>query len=316
MKLLIAGAAGQLGSAFVSELAKYQPLHNDKNSQISFTACNRNELDITNPGQVERVISQQQPDFVINTAAYTQVDLAEVEQEKAYAINQAGPANLAQICERLSIPLIHFSTDCVFDGRKKTAWVEQDATEPVSVYGASKLAGEQAVQQLCDKHLILRVSWVFSEFGRNFVRTMLQLGATHQQLRVVDDQFGKPTCAHEIVRVVLQILKTTPGRWGIYHLAQPEPISWHGFAEAIFAQARASDQSGSPLVVKNVLAVPTSGYPTAAQRPANSVLNTTKLEQTFGVELTGWRQSLAATLSALGSEVEQKQGQELGQNNE
>ena len=305
MKLLITGAAGQLGSAFVSELAKYQPLHNDKNSQISFTACNRSELDITNPDQVERVISRQQPDFVINTAAYTQVDLAEVEQEKAYAINQAGPANLAQICEKFSIPLIHFSTDCVFDGRKKTAWVEEDTTGPLSVYGASKLAGEQAVQQLCEKHLILRVSWVFSEFGRNFVRTMLQLGATHQQLRVVDDQFGKPTCAVEIVRLVLQILETNPGHWGIYHLAQPEPISWHGFAEAIFAQARASDQSGGQLVVKNVLAVPTSGYPTPAKRPANSVLDTTRLEQTFGVELTGWRQSLAATLSALGSEVVQ-----------
>jgi len=293
LKLLISGAAGQLGQAFVQEL-KRQP-------NIVFVACSRSELDITDMDNVRQVITQAQPDFVVNTAAYTQVDLAETETEAAYRINQLGPANLAQVCQDLDIPLIHFSTDCVFDGHKQGPWTEDDPTAPLSVYGASKLAGEQAVQQHCNKHLIFRVSWVFSEFGHNFVRTMLQLGSSREQLHVVNDQFGKPTCAREIARVVLEILPKHQVQWGLYHLAQPEVISWHGFAEEIFAQARSGDQISSSLLVKNVSPISTSGYPTPAKRPSNSVLDSIKLEQTFSVKLTGWRQSLAATVSALGS---------------
>ena len=193
MKLLITGAAGQLGQAFVSALKQ--------RSDIEFIACNRNDLDITNANNVRQVITQAEPDFVINTAAYTQVDLAESEMDKAYLVNQTGAANLAQVCQQLDIPLLHFSTDCVFDGKKQGAYTENDPTQALGVYGASKLAGEKAVEQFCTKHLIFRVSWLFSEFGHNFVKTMLDLGSTREQLRVVSDQIGKPTCAAEVVRV-------------------------------------------------------------------------------------------------------------------
>ena len=300
MKLLITGAAGQLGQAFVSALKQ--------RSDIEFIACNRNDLDITNANNVRQVITQAQPDFVINTAAYTQVDLAESEMDKAYLVNQTGAASLAQVCQQLDIPLLHFSTDCVFDGKKQGAYTENDATQALGVYGASKLAGEKAVEQFCTKHLIFRVSWLFSEFGHNFVKTMLALGSTREQLRVVSDQIGKPTCAAEVVRVILEILptlynefdsesdKNLDSKWGIYHLAQPDVISWHGFAQAIFSQVVFDREK---LSVKEILPLPTSGYPTPAQRPANSALDSTKLQQTFGIALIDWQQSLAQTLSAL-----------------
>ena len=300
MKLLITGAAGQLGQAFVSALKQ--------RSDIEFIACNRNDLDITNANNVRQVITQAQPDFVINTAAYTQVDLAESEMDKAYLVNQTGAASLAQVCQQLDIPLLHFSTDCVFDGKKQGAYTENDPTQALGVYGASKLAGEKAVEQFCNKHLIFRVSWLFSEFGHNFVKTMLALGSTREQLRVVSDQIGKPTCAAEVVRVILEILptlynefdsesdKNLDSKWGIYHLAQPDVISWHGFAQAIFSQVVFDREK---LSVKEILPIPTSGYPTPAQRPANSALDSTKLQQTFGIALIDWQQSLAQTLSAL-----------------
>ena len=297
MKLLITGAAGQLGQAFVSALKQ--------RSDIEFIACNRNDLDITNDNNVRQVITQAQPDFVINTAAYTQVDLAESEMDKAYLVNQTGAASLAQVCQQLDIPLLHFSTDCVFDGKKQGAYTENDATQALGVYGASKLAGEKAVEQFCNKHLIFRVSWLFSEFGHNFVKTMLALGSTREQLRVVSDQIGKPTCAAEVVRVILEILptlytefdsesdKNLDSKWGIYHLAQPDVISWRGFAQAIFERAISAKS------VKEILPIPTTGYPTAAQRPANSELDCRKLQETFGIALIDWQQSLAQTLSAL-----------------
>ena len=298
VKLLIAGAAGQLGTAFVSELKARQ--------DIDFVACSRNELDITDADNVRQAITKVKPDFVINTAAYTQVDLAESEADQAYLVNQTGPANLAKACQDLNIPLVHFSTDCVFDGHKKSAWIEDDPTLPLGVYGASKLAGEVAVEEFCNQYLIFRVSWVFSEFGHNFVKTMLNLAATREQLRVVNDQIGKPTCAAEIVRVVLAILPKLDKQWGIYHLAQPDVISWHGFAQAIFKHAAGypddtceENNREGKLVVKEVLPIPTCDYPTPAQRPANSTLDTSKLEQTFGIALTGWHQSLAKTLNAL-----------------
>ena len=305
MKLLITGAAGQLGQAFVSALKQ--------RSDIEFIACNRNDLDITNANNTRQVITQAEPDFVINTAAYTQVDLAESEMDKAYLVNQTGAANLAQVCQQLDIPLLHFSTDCVFDGKKQGAYTENDPTQALGVYGASKLAGEKAVEQLCTKHLIFRVSWLFSEFGHNFVKTMLELGSTREQLRVVSDQVGKPTCAAEVVRVILEILptlynefdsesdKNLDSKWGIYHLAQPDVISWHGFAKAIFAQAIFAQAviNRDRLRVKEILPIPTTGYPTAAQRPANSTLDCRKLQETFGVTLIDWQQSLAQTLSAL-----------------
>jgi dTDP-4-dehydrorhamnose reductase len=294
LKLLITGAGGQLGQAFVHEI-KHHP-------DITVVACSRSDLDIADEHTVRQLIVQERPDFVINTAAYTQVDLAETETEKAYLVNQIGPANLAQVCQDLDIPLIHFSTDCVFDGSKQGAWTEVDPTGPLSIYGASKLAGEEAVQQRCIKHMIFRVSWVFSEFAHNFVKTMLHLGSTREQLRVVSDQIGKPTCAREIARVVLEILPKHQNQWGLYHLAQPDVTSWHGFAQAVFHTA-GHHPAGIPLIVKEVLPIPTSGYPTPAERPANSTLDTTKLQKTFGLGISNWQQSLSQTLSVLESQA-------------
>ena len=293
MKLLITGAAGQLGKVFVSELKA--------NKEIQFSAYSRGDLDVTCVDEAQTVIARERPDFVINTGAYTQVDLAESEKENAYMVNEAGPANLAEVCQRLDIPLVHFSTDYVFDGSKKAPWVEEDPTAPLGVYGASKLAGEKAIAQIHSKHLIFRTSWVFSEYGHNFVKTMLHVGSMREKLNVVDDQIGKPTSAREIVRLVLAILPKAENHWGIYNLAQPQTISWYGFAQAIFEQARSLDKHywNNHLLVSDLLPIPSSEYPTHAQRPANSELDTTKIESTFGLSIKPWQESLNETLGAL-----------------
>ena len=293
MRLLITGAAGQLGKVFVSELKA--------NKEIQFSAYSRGDLDVTCVDEAQTVIARERPDFVINTGAYTQVDLAESEKENAYMVNETGPANLAEVCQRLDIPLVHFSTDYVFDGSKKAPWVEEDPTAPLGVYGASKLAGEKAIAQIHSKHLIFRTSWVFSEYGHNFVKTMLHVGSMREKLNVVDDQIGKPTSAREIVRLVLAILPKAENHWGIYNLAQPQTISWYGFAQAIFEQARSLDKHywNNHLLVSDLLPIPSSEYPTHAQRPANSELDTTKIESTFGLSIKPWQESLNETLGAL-----------------
>ena len=293
MKLLITGAAGQLGKAFVSELKS--------NSEIQFAAYSRGDLDVTCVDEAQTVIARERPDFVINTSAYTQVDLAESEKDNAFLVNETGPANLAEVCKRLDIPLVHFSTDYVFDGSKKSPWREDDATAPLGIYGASKLAGEKAITQIHSKHLIFRTSWVFSEYGHNFVKTMLHVGSMREKMKVVDDQIGKPTAAREIVRLVLAILSKVDNHWGIYNLAQPQAVSWYSFAETIFEQARSPGQNywNKHLLVSDLLPIPSSEYPTHAQRPANSELDTTKIETTFGLSIKPWRESLSQTLGAL-----------------
>ena len=293
MKLLITGAAGQLGKAFVSELKT--------NKSIQFSAYSRGDLDVTCVDEAQTVIARERPDFVINAAAYTQVDLAESEKENAYLVNETGPANLAEVCKRLDIPLVHFSTDYVFDGSKKSSWCEDDLTAPLGIYGASKLAGEKAITQIHSKHLIFRTSWVFSQYGHSFVKTMLHVGSMRKKMKVVDDQIGKPTSASEIVRLILAILPKVENHWGIYNLAQPEAISWFSFAQAIFEQARNQDKnySGNPLLVSELLPIPSSEYPTHAKRPANSDLNITKIESTFGLRIKPWRDSLKSTIGAL-----------------
>lgn len=293
MKLLITGAAGQLGKAFVSQLKASR--------DIQFSAYSRGDLDITCVDEAQTVIARECPDFVINTGAYTQVDLAESEKENAYLVNEAGPANLAEVCKRLDIPLVHFSTDYIFDGKKKNSWVEDDLTAPLGIYGSSKLAGERAITQIHSKHLIFRTSWVFSEYGHNFVKTMLHVGSMREKLKVVDDQVGKPTSAREIARLVLAILPKVENHWGIYNLAQPQAISWYGFAQAIFEQARSLDKNywDRHLLVSDLRPIPSSEYPTHAQRPANSELDTAKIECTFGLEIKPWRESLNETIGAL-----------------
>ena len=293
MKLVITGAAGQLGQAFAAELSAQ--------TTSTFCAFSRADLDITSAEHVNAVIVREQPDVVINTAAYTQVDLAVAEQDSAYLVNETGPANLAEACRRHDIPLIHFSTDYVFNGSKKGPWREDDATAPLNVYGASKFAGEEAIRQIHKKHLIFRSSWIFSEFGHNFVKTMLHVGSLREQISVVSDQIGKPTCARELAKLTLALLPSLDNQWGTYHLAQPQIVSWHGFAEEIFTTARRidSDYWNNHLVVQQVKPILTKDYPTHAQRPINSALESGKFESTFGLIIKDWRQSLAETLGAL-----------------
>jgi len=289
MRLLITGCEGQVGT----ELTR-------QSRALGWTAkaVDRDGLDIVDPEAANKAVRALMPDVVINAAAYTAVDKAEADCAAAFAVNRDGPKNLAAACADLDIPLIHYSTDYVFDGSKSDAYVESDPVAPLGVYGESKLAGEQAVGEFCSKHLILRTSWVFSSHGNNFVKTMLRLGAERQELGVVADQLGKPSSAAEIARLTLEILPRAKGNWGIYHLAQPEVTSWHGFAEAIFDEARSQ---GVLLEIGKVRPIGTAEYPTPAKRPVNSELHCDKLGTVFGVSIKPWRKSLADTVSEIES---------------
>jgi len=284
MKLLITGCDGQVGT----ELTR-------QSRALGWTvkAVDRDGLDITDLEAVNNAVCVFKPDAVVNAAAYTAVDKAERDRDAAFAVNRDGPKNLAVVCSDLDIPLIHYSTDYVFDGSKSDAYVESDPVAPLGVYGESKLAGELAVGEFCSKHLILRTSWVFSSHGNNFVKTMLRLGAERKELGVVADQCGKPTSASDIARLTLRILPGTKDSWGIYHLAQPEVTSWHGFAEAIFDEA---SKQGMLLKVGEVRTIRTSDYPTPAGRPSNSALHCDKLETIFGASIKPWRKSLVEVI--------------------
>lgn len=287
MRVLVTGASGQMGWELSQQAA-------DLGWHV--TAFTHEELDIAEEDAVQDVVRRVGPDAVLNAAAYTAVDRAESEPEMVFSVNRDGPRNLAAICDELGISLVHYSTDCVFDGDKVGAYVEDDPAAPLGVYGKSKWEGEQAIREVCKKHLILRTSWVFASHGHNFVRTMLKLGSEQEFLRVVADQRGCPCCAAEVARITLAILPDMSDKWGTYHLAQPEAISWHGFAEAIFAEAR---RRGISLRVREVEPIETKDYPTPARRPLNSVLDCQKLVQNFGVNIHPWRESLAEVIGVL-----------------
>ena len=289
MRVLITGAHGQVGT----ELSKQAGQLGWETHSVDIDG-----LDITDIEAVNSIICEYEPDAVINAAAYTAVDRAESDEMAAYAVNRDGPKNLARACGELDISLVHYSTDYVFDGSKSGAYTEDDQVAPLGMYGKSKFAGEEAVRRHCDRHLILRTSWVFSTQGNNFVKTMLRLGREHEELGVVSDQFGKPTSEAEIARITLQILSGYQKDWGTYHLAQPAMTSWHGFAKAIFKQAEAL---GEPLKLNRLNAIATSDYPTAAKRPANSELSCDRLEAVFGVRIRPWRDSLYDVIKELSS---------------
>lgn len=287
MKIFITGAQGQVGLELQRQVEQ---------RGWKALAVDRDDLDITDAESVAAAIRSYAPEVVINAAAYTAVDKAESEPEMAFAVNRDGPAHLAKACEKAGIPLVHYSTDYVFDGGKAHAYIEDDPTSPLGVYGASKLAGEQVVSSVCTRHLILRTSWVFSAHGHNFVKSMLSLGKEREQLRVVADQRGKPTAAAELTRLTCEVLPQMEGRWGIYHAAQSPVTTWHGFAEAIFGEAR---RQGLGLKVTDVQGITSAEYPTSARRPANSELNCTRLEATFGVAIRPWHASLAEVVGEL-----------------
>ncbi len=290
VKVLITGAAGQVGS----ELVKLAP------ANFEVVAYNSSELDITNPQKVQQVVAEQAPALVINAAAYTAVDKAESDTERAYAVNEAGVINLAQAAVALNIPMFHISTDYVFDGGATIPYRETDPVAPTGVYGASKLAGEQALAKSGVKHIILRTSWVFSAEGNNFVKTMLRLGKERDSLGVVADQHGCPTSAASIAKILWQLArKYTEGYelpWGIYHFSNSPATTWHGFAYEIFKQAVETGVLDKAPVVN---AIKTSDYPTPAKRPAWSVMDCSALVSLLGSGLPGWPQELLVVLKNL-----------------
>lgn len=287
MKLLITGANGQLGHELVQLSAQHQIL-----------ALGREDLDISDEAAVLACCGLFQPDAVINAAAYTAVDRAESDVAAAFAVNRDGPAHLAKYCQQADIPLIHVSTDYVFDGSKSGSYLETDPLAPLGVYGASKEAGEQAVRKGCVKFIILRTSWVFSDHGNNFVKTMLRLGVEREALSIVADQHGCPTSAAELARAIYCVLAQDlhASQWGTYHFCQPVPATWFSFAQAIFDEAR--DQ-GMPVKVKTINAISSSDYPTPAQRPVNSVLDCSKFMKTFAFKIRPWQDSLSEVIRAL-----------------
>jgi len=285
MKILVFGAGGQIGREVCR--AAWFP-------RYTITPLDRKVIDITNGAAVSAVLAREAPDLVINLAAYTAVDRAESEPEAAWAVNCAGAAHIAAACDESATPLIHLSTDYVFDGRNTEPYREEDAVGPLGVYGRSKEAGERAVRAALARHVILRTAWVFGAYGANFVKTMLRLAAERPVLRVVADQRGCPTAAADIAAALMVIvghIERGEPMWGTYHFAGAGATSWHGFAEAIF------DLAAPKLAARpQVEPITTDQYPTPARRPMNSVLDCRKIEEAFGVPPPPWRVALASVI--------------------
>ena len=290
MRILLTGANGQVGW----ELS-------NRGGQRGFEvlALDRSDLDITDPVSVSKEVNRSAVSLVVNAAGYTAVDEAESEPELAFAANRDGPAYLASACGKAGIPLVHISTDYVFDGQKQGAYLETDPVSPLSVYGKSKAAGEVEVREHLKEHLILRTGWLYGVHGHNFVKTMLRLGREREVVQVVADQYGCPTYAADLAETILkitaQILKGQHVAWGTYHYCGKGVTTWHGFAEAIFAVAK----QYTNLTVKKVEPITTAQYPTSARRPANSVLDCSLLERAFDISSKLWRESLSRMINAL-----------------
>ncbi len=283
-RLLVVGHSGQLATALAAARLP---------AGFRLACCGRDQIDLARTAELRAALTRQKPDLVINAAAYTAVDKAESERDLAFAINRDGPAALAEACASMAIPLIHVSTDYVFDGRKPGAYLEYDPVNPISTYGASKAEGESAIRARLQSHLILRSSWVYSPTGHNFVRTMLRLEQERPEIRVVADQVGSPTAAEELARAVVvaatRILEGRPD-FGTFHFCGAGATSWFGFAEAIFALAPRPDPP------PRLVAIPTAEYPTPARRPLNSVLDCQKFARAYGLKAPPWPESLARCL--------------------
>lgn len=283
LKIAITGANGQLGFQLVKKLS----------GKVKLKAFDRAALDIADLSEVDKTLSDFAPDIIINTAAYTAVDKAEQEQVYADAINHLGAKYLAQTAEKLNAILIHVSTDYVFDGQSDTPYLEADKTNPQSVYGKTKLAGELAVAKHCRKHIILRTAWVFAEHGNNFVKTMLRLAQSRLELGVVTDQKGGPTYAGDIADAIISVVSHLNGenelRFGIYHYSGEPYVSWYQFAQSIFKNAEQQNIIEKSPVVNGIT---TAQYPTPAKRPVYSMLNCSKIYKDFGIQPSNWLQAL------------------------
>ncbi|MFB2642095.1 dTDP-4-dehydrorhamnose reductase [Shewanella bicestrii] len=285
MKILVTGSNGQVGSCLVQQLSQML--------EIEFLAVDREQLDITDREAVNILVNEFKPDAIINAAAYTAVDKAEQKIELSYAINRDGPEYLARAAHAVGASILHISTDYVFAGDKVGAYVETDIVAPQGVYGQSKLAGELAVAAACPRHIIMRTAWVFCETGNNFVKTMLRLAQTPDELGVVADQVGGPTYAGDIAAVLIKMAQSLHNGnhdYGIYHFAGLPHVSWHQFAIEIFNQATAQ---GIISKVMRVNAITSDQYPTPAKRPANSKLNCQKIELAFGIKPSDWQAALS-----------------------
>ena len=295
MRIAVTGKQGQVAQS-LAEIGR--------RANVEVILVGRPELDLENPATVHAALAEARPDIVVSAAAYTAVDKAESEAEAAFAVNGAGAGAVAEAAARLGVPVIHLSTDYVFDGALDRPYVETDAVAPASVYGASKLEGERQVAAATPNHAIFRTAWVYSPFGNNFVKTMLRLGETRPELGVVSDQIGCPTSALDIAEAVVAASRAlvsdpSPHLRGIFHLTGAGEASWADFAEHVFAVAEA--QGRAPVKVNRIT---TADYPTPARRPANSRLLGDKLAEQYGIRLPDWRGSAEFVVKRLLSQGE------------
>lgn len=282
--ILLIGCKGQVGTELKKALQPYNNL----------IAVARPEVELVQPETIKNLIKHWEPQIIINAAAYTAVDKAENEPEFANKINAVAPRVLAEEANKSQALLIHISTDYVFDGKSNRPYQENDLTNPLSIYGETKLAGEQAISSICSNYLILRTAWVYGSGGKsNFVKTMLRLGAQKSELKVVSDQIGSPTWATDIAQTIAMLITKDQPKSGIYHYTNSGVASWYDFAVAIFEEAKLL---GFPLNIERVVPIPTSEYPTPATRPSYSVLDCTKISSLMESYPPHWRESLRKML--------------------
>jgi dTDP-4-dehydrorhamnose reductase len=296
MKILLLGGNGQVGSELCRSLAPLGEVVATTRSGMLEDGARCEQADFDAPGSLPGLIERIAPDIVVNAAAHTAVDRAESEPDVAFRANAQAPQAIAEACARGGIRLVHYSTDYVFDGRGTRPYREDDPTAPASIYGASKLAGEEAIRASGASHLVLRTAWVYATHGSNFLRTMLRLAGERDELRVVADQSGTPTSAALIAGVTAQMLVQQFVRSGTWHLTATGATSWHGFAEAIVQGAHAR---GLIARMPRVSPIATADYPTPAARPAYSVLDCSALQRDFGIALPTWQDGLSRTLDEL-----------------
>ncbi|MHA2714060.1 dTDP-4-dehydrorhamnose reductase [Vibrio owensii] len=286
MRVLIPGANGQVGRCLVKELSN--------RSDVELVALDKSELDISNQLEVENLVHDFRPNFIINAAAYTAVDKAESEANTAYGINEKGPKYLAQAAKDVDAVILHISTDYVFEGNKVGSYVEDDPTNPQGVYGSSKLAGEIAVSETTEKHIILRTAWVFGEYGNNFVKTMLELAKDRDALSIVGDQLGGPTYAGDIANTLIKMMDSVASgehvEYGTYHYSGMPYVSWFQFADCIFTNAV---EQGILTNSPKLTSITTEQYPTPAKRPANSKLELMKIKANFNIEASDWKKAIS-----------------------
>ncbi|KIQ29610.1 dTDP-4-dehydrorhamnose reductase [Variovorax paradoxus] len=292
MKLLLLGKGGQVGWELQRSLAPLGEL-----VALDFDSTDFN-ADFSRPEQLAETVLEVRPDVIVNAAAHTAVDKAESEPDFARKLNATSPGVVAEAAQRIGALMVHYSTDYVFDGSGAKPWKEDDATGPLSVYGSTKLEGEQLVAQHCAKHLIFRTSWVYAARGGNFAKTMLRIAKERDKLTVIDDQFGAPTGAELLADITAHAIRATlqdPSKAGLYHAVAGGVTTWHGYARFVIEQAKAAgvELKAGPEAVEPV---PTTAFPTPATRPHNSRLDTTKLQSTFGLVLPEWQSGVARML--------------------